>query len=130
VFNQPAIEDPEAARAASDGLYIMEVFPALALAGLNSAFCDRLKGPRYNPERRKTFTLAHWHDVIETIRRFGTLAAIELIEDWCDTTLSVLSPRKADQDKLDAMICALIGLHWLTAPREQSVMMVTFSTAT
>lgn len=117
-----AIEDPEAARAASDGLYIMEVFPALALAGLNSAFCDRLKGPRYNPERRKTFTLAHWHDVIETIRRFGTLAAIELIEDWCDTTLSVLSPRKADQDKLDAMICALIGLHWLTAPREQSVM--------
>lgn len=64
-----AIEDPEAARAALEGLYIMEVFPALALAGLNNAFCDRLKGPRYNPERRKTFQLTHWHDVIETIDR-------------------------------------------------------------
>jgi predicted RNase H-like nuclease len=117
-----AIEDPEAVRAASDGLYIMEVFPALALAGLNSAFCDRLKGPRYNPERRKTFNLTHWHDVIETIRRFGTLAAIDLIDDWCDATRSGVSPRKADQDKLDAMICALIGLHWITAPREQSMM--------
>ncbi|SFI64706.1 Predicted nuclease (RNAse H fold) [Phyllobacterium sp. CL33Tsu] len=117
-----AVEDPEAARAASDGLYIMEVFPALALAGLNSAFCDRLKGPRYNPERRKTFNLTHWHDVIETIRRFGTLAAIDLIDDWCDATRSGASPRKADQDKLDAMICALIGLHWLTAPRKQSMM--------
>lgn len=117
-----AIEDPEAARVAPHGLYIMEVFPALALAGLNSAFCDRLKGPRYNPERRKTFNIAHWHDVVETIRRFGILAAIEQIEDWCDIARSLSLPRKADQDKLDAMICALIGLHWLTAPREQSMM--------
>lgn len=31
-------------------------------------------------------------------------------------------PRKADQDKLDAMICALIGLYWLIGPREQSMM--------
>ncbi len=117
-----ATEDPESARSASAGLYLIEVFPALALAGLNSAFCDRLKGPRYNPERRKTFQLTHWHDVIETIRRFGTLAAIDLMDEWCDASRSVLAPRKADQDKLDAMICALIGLHWLTAPREQSMM--------
>jgi predicted RNase H-like nuclease len=117
-----AIEDPEAARAALEGLYIMEVFPALALAGLNNAFCDRLKGPRYNPERRKTFQLTHWHDVIETIRHFGTLATIELIDEWCDASRSISAPRKADQDKLDAMICALIGLHWLIAPREQSMM--------
>ncbi|TXR50092.1 DUF429 domain-containing protein [Phyllobacterium endophyticum] len=117
-----AVEDPEAARRAITGLYLIEVFPALALAGLNSAFCDRLKGPRYNPVRRKTFQLTHWHSVIETIRHFGTLAAIEQIEDWCDITGSLLLPRKADQDKLDSMICALIGLHWLTAPREQSMM--------
>ncbi|MBK3745472.1 DUF429 domain-containing protein [Paraburkholderia aspalathi] len=117
-----AIEDPEATRHATSGLYLIEVFPALALAGINDAFCDRLKGPRYNPERRKTFQLTHWHKVIETIRRFGTLAAIEQIEDWCDATHSLPLPRKTDQDKLDAMICALIGLHWLKAPREQSVM--------
>jgi predicted RNase H-like nuclease len=117
-----ATEDPESARVASHGVYIMEVFPALALAGLNSEFCDRLKGPRYNPERRKTFNLGHWYDVIETIRRFGTLAAIELIDDWCDYIRSGAPPKKADQDRLDAMICALIGLHWIIAPREQSMM--------
>lgn len=117
-----AIEDPEAAKYATSGLYLMEVFPALALAGLNSAFCDRLKGPRYNPERRKTFQLSHWHGVIETIRHYGTHTAIERIDNWCDIVKSLSLPRKSDQDKLDAMICALIGLHWMVAPRAQSVM--------
>ncbi len=32
------------------------------------------------------------------------------------------APRKADQDKLDALICGLIGLHWIREPRHQSVM--------
>lgn len=117
-----AIEDPEAAKHAVSGLYLMEVFPALALAGLNSAFCDRLKGPRYNPDRRKTFQLTHWHEVIETIRHYGSHAAIEQIDDWCNASQSLPQPRKPDQDKLDSMICALIGLHWMQAPREQSVM--------
>lgn len=31
-------------------------------------------------------------------------------------------PRKADQDCLDGVLCALIGLHWLTRPRSQSIM--------
>lgn len=117
-----ALEDPEAARHAASGLYLMEVFPALALAGLNSTFCERLKAPRYNPERRKTFQLNHWRDVIETIRNYSVHAAIELIDHWCDEAKSLTQPKKADQDKLDAMICALIGLHWMKAPREQSVM--------
>jgi predicted RNase H-like nuclease len=117
-----AVEDPEATRNASTGLYLMEVFPALALAGLNRTFCDRLKGPRYNPERRKTFQLAHWHNVVETIKGFGTLAAVEQIETWCNITRSLPFPKKADQDKLDALICSLVGLHWLVGQREQSMM--------
>ncbi|MBK8082423.1 MAG: DUF429 domain-containing protein [Devosia sp.] len=32
------------------------------------------------------------------------------------------APRKADQDSLDAVICALVGVHWLSAPREASIM--------
>lgn len=31
-------------------------------------------------------------------------------------------PRKADQDRLDAVICALIGFIWLEMPRERSAM--------
>jgi hypothetical protein len=40
-----ATEDPEAARTAKRGLYLMEVFPALALASLDASFFGRGKGP-------------------------------------------------------------------------------------
>ena len=42
-----AIEDPEAARVAAQGEYLMEVFPALALASYSPAFLGYRKGPRY-----------------------------------------------------------------------------------
>jgi predicted RNase H-like nuclease len=44
-----AIEDPELARAAKSGLFIVEVFPALALSALEERFHARMAGPRYNP---------------------------------------------------------------------------------
>ena len=51
-----AIEDPERSLTAKSGCFIMEVFPALALAGIEPNYCRRLGAPRYNPTRRKTFT--------------------------------------------------------------------------
>jgi predicted RNase H-like nuclease len=53
--NLAAIGDPEMARVADQGVYLLEVFPALALAAFDPAFFGRLKGPRYNPDRRKVF---------------------------------------------------------------------------
>ena len=50
-----AVEDPEQARLAANGFYLIEVFPALALASLGAGFFGRLGGPRYNPGRKKTF---------------------------------------------------------------------------
>ncbi|MBB2670941.1 UNVERIFIED_ORG: putative RNase H-like nuclease [Rhizobium esperanzae] len=117
-----AIEDPEAARAASSGLFLIEVFPALALVAIESAYCQRYGAPKYNPANRKMFRLEHWHSVAETIRTFGSLKTLDQLELWCSDVSANLMPRKADQDKIDAMICGLIGLHWLVAPREQSVM--------
>ncbi len=117
-----AAEDPEASRAATAGLFLMEVFPALALASLDPSFCGRRLGPRYNPARRKTFTLAGWHGVVGTVRRLGEREAVEGLVAWADDLARVPAPRKADQDRLDAILCALIGLHWLTAPRDASVM--------
>lgn len=117
-----AIEDPEQARTASEGLYLVEVFPALALIALEQTFCRRHGAPKYNPANRKRFKAEDWRSVIGAIERFGTLSALQQLEQWCSSLAIVPAPRKADQDKLDAMICALIGLHWLTAPREQSVM--------
>jgi predicted RNase H-like nuclease len=117
-----AIEDPELARVAPSGLFVMEVFPALALPMMNALFCGRLAGPRYNPERRKTFQRDHWRAVAHFLGSFGDVGQVHSLATWLTTCADVLAPRKADQDKLDAVICALVGWHWLKAPREMSVM--------
>jgi len=116
-----AVEDPEAARSSASGLFLIEVFPALALINLNDAFCQRLAQPKYNPVVRKRFRIEHWQAVIETIRTFGLSGALSQIDEWCDGYIADIAPRKSDQDKVDAMLCALIGLHWIVAPRDQSV---------
>ena len=117
-----AMEDPEASRNATAGLFLIEVFPALALPSLGPAFCGRLLGPRYNPARRKTFTLAGWQAVIEVVRRFAEVEAVEGLGEWAKALVAINVPKKADQDRLDAVLCALIGLIWRTAPREASIM--------
>ncbi len=117
-----ATEDPEQARAASEGLFIIEVFPALALATIEQAFCKRLGAPKYNPVNRKQFRLEDWRLVAEAIRNFGALSAINQLDQWCAAVTTLGAPKKADQDKVDAVICGLIGLHWLKAPRKQSIM--------
>ncbi len=117
-----AVEDPEASRDATAGLFLMEVFPALALASLDPAFCGRRLGPRYNPARRTTFTLAGWHAVIGVVRRLAESESIAGLADWADELAEKPFPKKAEQDRLDAILCAVIGLLWLTAPRETSIM--------
>jgi predicted RNase H-like nuclease len=118
-----AAEDPEASRSAVAGLFLMEVFPALALPSFDRAFCGRLLGPRYNPARRKTFTLSGWHAVIAAVRRLAIAEQIIGLTEWADELATIPIPRKADQDRLDAVLCALIGLHWHTAVRATSIML-------
>jgi predicted RNase H-like nuclease len=64
-----AVQRPEQARTATNGLYMMEVFPALALLSLNTAFFESRKAPKYNPGRRKTFLTADWVAVAEAAAR-------------------------------------------------------------
>ncbi|SEH23584.1 DUF429 domain-containing protein [Rhizobium sp. NFR12] len=117
-----AAEDPELARAASSGVFLLEVFPALALAAIERVFCSRLAAPKYNPANLKRFKLSDWQAVVEAAMRFGLSNSLRHMEEWCSVLASHETPRKADQDRLDALICGLIGLHWLVAPRDQSVM--------
>lgn len=116
-----AIEDPELARTASSGTFLLEVFPALALAAIENAFCSRLAAPKYNPANRKRFRINDWQAVAEAVRRFGMLNSLRHLDEWCSVAASSETPRKADQDKLDALLCGLVGLHWLVASRDQSV---------
>lgn len=118
-----ANKDPERAREARSGLHIIEVFPALALASLDPQFFGRLKAPRYNPQRRKTFRLDAWRMVaLAAERRFGELGFFGPA-NWCREAASLASPRKADQDRLDAMLCLWIALHWRFAGRSASMML-------
>lgn len=117
-----AIEDPEAARTATDGLYLIEVFPAIAMPSLSSSFFARMAAPRYNPARRKTFKPADWVKVATSLAgQFHTFDCNEAA-DWVQQTADISRPNKANQDCLDAMVCLWIALHWRLREREESLM--------
>jgi predicted RNase H-like nuclease len=113
-----AEEDPERARTATDGLYLMEVFPALALASLDIGFFGRRRGPRYNPARKKTFLMADWNRVAEAAAREFHGFGCEEFAEWCHAAGRITRPSKADQDKLDS-----IALRWRLRSREVSLLL-------
>ncbi|ABE37251.1 conserved hypothetical protein [Rhodopseudomonas palustris BisB5] len=117
-----ACDDPERCKASRDGLFIMEVFPALALPAFHPGFCGRLSAPRYNPARSKTFRQSDWEKVTKVVGEQVDAMQCPSFNDWCASLSSVPKPKKSDQDKLDASICLLIALHWMVQPRESSVM--------
>ncbi|WP_291375018.1 DUF429 domain-containing protein [Devosia sp.] len=117
-----AIEDPEGARTARTGMFIAEVFPALALPSLAVQFCGRLLGPKYNPGRRKTFRLDDWHTVLTCTAAAGLSLQIARLAEWCEDHRVAAAPNKADQDLLDGVLCALVGFIWLFEPRSRSLM--------
>ena len=116
-----ASDDAEAART-GNGTFLMEVFPALALASFAPRFYARRAAARYNPANRKTFRPADWIAVVELVADLAAKAGITGLDAWCAHHALLAPPRKADQDCLDAILCALIGHHWLAAPRQDSVM--------
>lgn len=118
-----AKQNPEQARIAADGLYLMEVFPALALASLDDAFFGRLKAPKYNPDRKKTFRPADWSSVANAASREALTLGCKDLSEWCYTSGIIATPRKADQDKLDAILCALIALRWRLSHRKSSLLL-------
>jgi len=60
--------------------------------------------------------------VIETVASYACTARIEGIKAWTRELAARRPPRKADQDQLDAVLCALIGYHWRTKLRALSIM--------
>ncbi len=118
-----ALQLPEKARTATQGRYIIEVFPALALAALDSEFFQRLGAPRYNPER-PTFKSNDWGRVISAVHREAKRLGFDEIANWVEG-FNLNSVKKADQDQLDSIICLLIGLRWRLEPRNASAMLGT-----
>jgi predicted RNase H-like nuclease len=117
-----AKEDPERSRTAESGLFIVEVFPALALPAFEPRFFGRLKAPKYNPANRKKFRQCDWLAVIETVARYARAVPIAGVQEWTETIKRETTPCKGDQDRLDAILCALIGYHWRARTRQDSIM--------
>lgn len=114
-----AIEDPQAARTAAVGTYLIEVFPALALPSLVPAHCGRLLGAKYNPGRRSTFRMEHWRSVADGVAAFGLAHGVLGLPGWAQSHRAIGLPRKSDQDLPDAVLCAVVGDLWLFADRSQ-----------
>lgn len=118
-----ADEAPEAARTATSGLHLIEVFPALALPSIEATFFGRLSGPRYNPQRRKTFKIGDWKRVADAAGRAFEAMAFAEHARWCLEVGDLPVPRKSDQDRLDAMLCLLIGLRWRLGDHSDCLML-------
>ncbi|NUB46100.1 DUF429 domain-containing protein [Fertoebacter nigrum] len=118
-----ATQDPIEARTAPAGHFLIEVFPALALPAFEDAFSQRLRAPKYNPQNRKKFRLEDWRSVTHVIQTTALGFGVTGLVNWSDRMHALSLPRKADQDKLDAALCALIGLAWRAGPVSCSAML-------
>ena len=117
-----AIENPEMARTANDGLYLAEVFPALALASFDQEFIESETLPRYNPTKR-TFKQSDWMRVTDVAARQLDAFKLSYAARLCRRYSENERPRKEDQHMLDAMLCMLVGMHWRLRDRSRSVLL-------
>lgn len=118
-----AAQEPIAAQSAAQGHFIVEVFPALALSALHPQFAERHGAPKYNPKNRRKYRSQDWqavaHITASTAERLGVVG----LAAWAESMADLPDPRKADQDKLDASICALVGLIWRAGAAASSAML-------
>lgn len=108
-------------RTAATGRFCMEVFPALALATLAPETWRRRRAAKYNPANRAMYDPNDWRlvcrSMAETAGRFG----LADVADYLMTAASLPAPRKADQDRLDAVICLVIAWIWRKEPAAVSI---------
>lgn len=117
-----ARENPFAAREAKSGLFLIEVFPALSLPSIISSIWERRRAAKYNPAN-SNFSLDDWNLVTIGLAEYaGKLLMLPLATAAYELSL-LESPKKADQDKLDALICLAIAVTWRYGPRRDSMVL-------
>ena len=93
---------------------VFETYPVLTMIALGWMLPDsRPAGrlPKYNPDRKKTFSTPDWQYVCGLA--YGAFRERGLMEiaGWIATAAQKTSPRKSDQDGLDACLCLLVAFH-------------------
>lgn len=94
---------------------VIETYPVLALIALGWTLPDaREKGrlPKYNPERRRSFSFADWHYVCRNAANFMEEAGLPGLSAWLTDLSGIERPIKRDQDALDACLCLIVAIHY------------------
>jgi predicted RNase H-like nuclease len=108
-FGGPA--DPLAPRSNTS---VFETYPVLAMIALDWVLPDsRTTGrlPKYNPGRKKTFSISDWQYVCKRVSAALGERGLADIVRWINEADRNTTPRKADQDCLDACLCLLVALY-------------------
>lgn len=96
------------------GTRVLETYPVLTMIALGWTLPDtRPTGrlPKYNPERRRTFSLFDWEFVCQQTSCELAARGLQQVVGWLDVIAKKPSPRKEDQDCLDACLCLLVALY-------------------
>ena len=118
-----ARENPAAARSSGSGLFLIEVFPALALPALIDAIPERGRAAKYNPASRAQFSLADWRMVATATAEHAHRLGLTDLAAWALVASEKEAPTKADQDLLDAAICLLLAVSWRYGERDGMVVL-------
>lgn len=95
--------------------WVFETYPVLAMIALEWTLSDvRAAGrlPKYNPERRKTFTIGDWQHVCGLAEAAFNERRLDRTAAWIANADRNSSPRKSDQDRLDACLCLLVAIYF------------------
>lgn len=95
---------------------VIETFPVLTMIALGWTLPrDRRAArlPKYNPGNRKTFSIKDWQHVCHRLASSLTAYGATTLAEWAQGAGKLESPRKANQDAVDACICLLTGLYLL-----------------
>ena len=93
---------------------VIETYPVLAMIVLgwmlpNSRATGRL--PKYNPERKQTFSISDWQYVCALSSAAFRASGLMGIARWISDAAQKASPSKSDQDCLDSCLCLLVALY-------------------
>jgi predicted RNase H-like nuclease len=97
----------------AESVKVFETYPVLTMIALDWTLPDsRVSGrlPKYNPQRRKTFSISDWQFVCRLMSEAFRERQLPGIAKWIENAAQIASPRKHDQDGLDACLCLMVAL--------------------
>lgn len=100
------------------GTQVFETYPVLTMIALSWSLVDSSKQarpsgrlPKYNPDRRKTFSPSDWRHVCMRTSDAFKIRGLSENAQWIDDASRLREVHKEDQDCLDACVCLLVALH-------------------